>query len=410
MDNHDVDRIAAWLAESGLRGETELTLLNGFCERCRAIGIAVSRAIVIIDTLHPIYEGRGFRWREDETDEAPLLEFKRDIDGAQTEGWQNSPFYHLIQRGGGELRCKLHAGETAGFQAIEELRVEGQTDYFAKVHLFAPDAIIGEMDNLASRWTTAQPGGFSDAEITALQHLTPILGLAIKSASLARVPVAVVEAYLGRDAGRRVLAGRMSRGITEKMNAVLWFSDMRGYTTLSETIASDQLIPLLNDYAEAVISAVHGAGGNVLKLMGDGTLAIFTDADPAAACLSAMRAEADLRQRLAELNTRRAAAGEPVSTIYLGLHIGDVFYGNIGSEDRLDFTVVGQAVNEVSRIASMCRSADRNVLFSTAFREALPQDEKAKLVCVGRYALRGVGRAQELFTLDPELVARQTIG
>ena len=260
---------------------------------------------------------------------------------APTDGWQNSPFYHLIQQGGGELRCRLHAGETAGFDAIEELRADGQTDYFAKVHLFAPDAILGEMDNLATRWTTARRSGFTGDEIAALRYLTPILGLAIKSASLARVPVAVVETYLGRDAGRRVLQGRMSRGIAETLNAVLWFSDMRGYTTLSETISSDQLIPLLNDYAEAVISAVHGAGGDVLKLMGDGTLAIFTDSDPARACVAAMRAEADLRLRLAELNRRRASAGEPVSTIYLGLHVGDVFYGNIGSPDRLDFTVVG---------------------------------------------------------------------
>lgn len=405
MNRQDIDRIATWLTSKGLEGETELALLHGFCEQCQLAGMALGRAIVIIDTLHPIYEGRGFRWREDDSDEDALLEFKRDDSGASTDSWQSSPFYHLIQKGGGELRCKLHAGETAGFGSIEELAADGQTDYYATVHVFAPDAILGEMDNLAGRWTTAKPGGFSDDEIAALRFLTPILGLAIKSASLARVPVAVVDAYLGRDAGRRVLAGRMSRGIAETLHAVLWFSDMRGYTTLSETIASDQLIPLLNDYAEAVISAVHGAGGDVLKLMGDGTLAIFADADPARACVAAMRAEADLRSRLADLNQRRAAEDQPVSTIYLGLHVGDVFYGNIGSPDRLDFTVVGQAVNETSRIASMCRSVDRHVLFSPAFHDLLPDEERAKLVSVGRYALRGVGRAQELFTLDPELVA-----
>jgi adenylate cyclase len=140
-------------------------------------------------------------------------------------------------------------------------------------------------------------------------------------------------------------------------------------------------------------------------LIGDGTLAIFTASDPAEACCSALRAERDLRLRLAELNQRRTADGRPITSIYLGLHIGDVFYGNIGSKDRLDFTVVGQAVNEVSRIASMCSSADRDVLFSAAFQTSLPQEEAAKLVSVGRYALRGVGRAQELFTLDPELVS-----
>jgi adenylate cyclase len=178
---------------------------------------------------------------------------------------------------------------------------------------------------------------------------------------------------------------------------------MQGYTRLSEHIESDELITLLNDYAELVITAVHAAGGDVLKLMADGVLAIFTADDPAEACTAALRAEAEMRQKLAGLNERRAAAGQPVSSIYLGLNIGDVFYGNIGSKERLDFTVVGQAVNEASRISSMCRSADREVLFSSAFRESLPQGDRERLVSVGRYALRGVGRAQELFTLDPEL-------
>jgi adenylate cyclase len=181
---------------------------------------------------------------------------------------------------------------------------------------------------------------------------------------------------------------------------------MRDYSSISEDMASDQLIPLLDDYAEAAISAIHGAGGDVLKLMGDGILAIFTAEDAAGASHSALQAEADLRLRLATLGERRSAEGMAVASIYLGLHIGDVFYGNIGSNDRLDFTVVGQAVNEVSRIASMCRSAGRDVLFSSAFLASLPEADRPKLVSVGRYALRGFGRAQELFTLDPELSGR----
>ena len=255
-----------------------------------------------------------------------------------------------------------------------------------------------------SRWTTTRPEGFSDADIAALRRLVPVLGLAIKSTSLARVAQTLAEAYLGRDPGRRVIDGKVSRGSAERINAVVWFSDMQGYTKLSETIDSDQLIPLLNDYAEIVITSVHSAGGDVLKLMADGVLAIFTADDPAEACMAALRAEAGMRLKLAKVNERRSAAGQPVSTIYLGLNIGDVFYGNVGSKERLDFTVVGQAVNEASRIASMCRSADRDVLFSSAFRESLPEADRPRLVSVGRYALRGVGRAQELFTLDPEAV------
>jgi adenylate cyclase len=143
----------------------------------------------------------------------------------------------------------------------------------------------------------------------------------------------------------------------------------------------------------------------VLKLIGDGVLAIFAGAKPPDACVSAMRAHEDLRRRLAKLRLRRAEAGKPVADIYLGLHVGDVFYGNIGSPDRLDFTVVGQAVNEVNRIASMCRSVDRNMLCSSEFAGWLPEMDRERLVSVGRFALRGVGRAEHLFTLDPGLVA-----
>jgi adenylate cyclase len=403
MDRDDIDRIAAWLADRGLAGDGELALLQGFCQRCVEAGLALSRAVAIIDTLHPVYEGRAFFWDRDRPLATPVSEYGPSDDGSYSEEWQRSPFYYLLQSEDTELRRRLDAGETDDFPLLAELRAEGQTDYFAMIQRFNREAAIGEMDCFMSRWSMAQPGGFTDADLAALRRLVPMLGLAIKSTSLARVAESLVEAYLGRDAGRRVLQGRMSRGVVEKINAVLWFSDMQGYTALSESIASDQLIPLLDDYAEAVISAVHGAGGDVLKLIGDGILAIFTADDPEEACCSALRAEAELRLRLAELNQRREAEGRPTTSIYLGLHIGDVFYGNIGSKDRLDFTVVGQAVNEVSRIASMCSSADRDVLFSAAFRASLPEAEGAKLVSVGRYALRGVGRAQELFTLDPEL-------
>ena len=299
-----------------------------------------------------------------------------------------------------ELRRRLETDEPTGFDVIDELRQEGQTDYIAFIQRFGQEAAIGEMDCFLSRWLTMEPGGFSDADIGALRRLVPLLGLAIKSTSLARVAQSLVETYLGRDAGRRVLAGRMSRGAVDKIHAVLWFSDIRGYTALSEEMASDQLIPLLDDYAEAVISAIHGAGGDVLKLIGDGVLAIFNADDPAAASRAALQAEAALQLNLAALKEKRAAAGMPIASIYIGMHIGDVFYGNIGSKDRLDFTVVGEAVNEASRISSMCAPSGATSCSRPTFVAALPDEEKSKLVSVGRYALRGVRRAQELFTLD----------
>jgi len=268
----------------------------------------------------------------------------------------------------------------------------------------ATDATIGEMDCVYSGWSTRNPGGFSDECIAALRQLVPVLGLAIKSAALTNVAHTLVETYLGHDAGRRVLAGRTQRGVADRIEAALWFSDLRGYTTITDTAPPGEIIPLLNDYAEAVITAIHEAGGDVLKLIGDGTLALFRADDPAEACRHALLAEEILRARIKELNEKRRAEERPITSVYIGLHVGAVFYGNIGSVDRLDFTVVGPAVNETSRIASMCRSVDRPVLVSSAFAASLSARERAGLVSVGRFALRGVGRAQELFTLDPELI------
>jgi adenylate cyclase len=179
----------------------------------------------------------------------------------------------------------------------------------------------------------------------------------------------------------------------------VWFSDLRGFTRITDT-APEQVIPLLNEYADVIVSAIHEHGGDVLKLIGDGTLAIFAAQDRAHACDAALSAALAARRKVDETRVRRAAEGKPVTDMYLGLHVGKVFYGNVGSRERLDFTVIGPAVNEASRIAAMCRSVDQPVLVSAAF--AAVDDMKRRLLSVGRYALRGVSHPQELFTIDPE--------
>src|SRR5262249_54217799 len=215
---------------------------------------------------------------------------------------------------------------------------------------FAADGTIGEMDGVYSSWATKAPGGFSDSQIAALERLVPYLALAIKSVSLTRMTGTLMETYLGRDAGQRVLKGRIVRGIADKIDAVVWFSDLRGFTRITDT-APEQVIPLLNDYADAIVSAIDEHGGDVLKLIADGTLGIFTADDPTHACGAALSAAIAARKRIVELNKSRQADGKPTTEMYLGLHVGEVFYGNVGSRERLDFTVIGPAVNEASRIA-----------------------------------------------------------
>jgi adenylate cyclase len=401
MNESDIHGITAWLIEQGLAGLAEADLLAAFCTRCREAGVDLARGLTIIDTLHPVHEGRAFRWRNDGVEETAMIEYGRTSEGEAQANWQRSPFYHLLSTGGSELRRNDASDEFDHFNLSRDLQAQGQTDYVVFVNRFAGDGVIGEMDCVYSYWATAHSEGFREDDLGALRRLVPALSLALKSVSLARIPGTLAEVYLGRDAGQRVVRGRIQRGVTDRISAVLWFSDLRGYTTISDTAEPEEIIPLLNDYADAVICAVYDAGGDVLKLMGDGTLAIFKADDPAEACASALSAEAALRAKLKELNARRLADGRPVTQVYLGLHIGEVFYGNIGSEERLDFTVVGPAVNEVSRIASICRSVDRHLVVSSAFASQVPVDARTHLVSLGRYALRGVGRAQELFTLDP---------
>ncbi|HUI13871.1 MAG TPA: adenylate/guanylate cyclase domain-containing protein [Xanthobacteraceae bacterium] len=410
MNHALVNALPEWLTQAGLAGTSEPDIVSGFCERCVAAGLPLGRAQVFIDTLHPVHEGRLFRWGHDPS-EAPLMDYGRTspdplapsgsypLDPVAAERWRLSPFYKMLQIGELMLRRRVSAATTAEFVVLPELLAAGMTDYVAMITRFAADGVIGEMDGVYSSWATRAPEGFTEAHLAALEGIVPYLALAIKSVSLARMTETLMETYLGRDAGRRVLSGKIVRGNAERIDAVVWFSDLRGFTRITDT-TPEQVIPLLNDYFDVIVSAIKKHGGDVLKLIGDGTLAIFAAADRAAACDMALTAAIAARQDIADLKKLRAQAGKPVTDMYLGLHAGEVFFGNVGSRERLDFTVIGPAVNEASRIAAMCRSLDQPVLMSAAFAEV--GDLKQRLVSVGRYALRGVSHAQELFTIDPD--------
>jgi adenylate cyclase len=390
--------LAGWISEAGLAGESETALLDGFCRRALEAGLPIARGLVIIDTLHPVLEGRFFRWRDGEAEE---IEYGPTNEGEGADIWRRSVFFHMLETGESLFRVRFHAGESSDFHTFAQPRDEGMSDVVAIIARFAGSGAIGEMDCVYSYWATGREEGFADGHVEALTRLLPMLALALKCVSLARIAGTLVETYLGRDAGRRVLGGLIRRGVAERINAALWYSDLRDFTRIADRARPEQTIPLLNDYAEAVISAIYENGGDVLKLIGDGTLAIFAADAREETCRNAIAAQTAAQHRVADLNRRRAGDNLPTTEVYLGLHVGEVFFGNIGSRERLDFTVVGPAVNEVARIAAMCHSAGRNVLVSQAFADAMARLERGRLVSVGRYALRGVERPQELFTLDP---------
>ena len=392
-------RLMNWLVSQGLTGLPENDLIRGFCERCCAEGVPVSRGMVFIDTLHPIFEGRGFRWNDAETNESDVFEYGSTNEGEAAEAWRSSVFYYMLENGHEELPVDLANGVAPNFKFMGDLAESGHKHVVAYVHKFGEAGTMGQMDCVYSYWTTRRDDGFGEHGMAALRDLVPVLGLAIKSAAQADITKTLGRVYLGRDASEQVLRGRIMRGVTERINAVLWFSDLRGSTAISEGMEPSEIIPFLNDYAQASIDAIHEAGGEVLKLIGDGVLGMFKHDNLAVAKRAALSAEHRFRRNMCALNARRAADQRPVTTAHVGLHVGEVFYGNIGSTERLDFTVVGPAVNETSRIAAMCRSVDQPVLVSETF--AAVDGMRGHLLSVGRYALRGVTQPQELFTLDP---------
>lgn len=404
MDTAPRIALMNWLTGQGLTGSPESDLIRGFCERCLGMGIELSRGQVFLDTLHPLFEGRGFRWSDMPTNESEMFEYGSTATGDAAESWRRSVFFHMLEEGHDEMRLDLFdPAVSERYNMIQSLRDSGHRHGAVFVHRFGEQGSMGNMDCVYSHWTTRREAGFDEDQMAALREVVPLLGLALKSAAQMEIARTLGRVYLGRDAAEQVLRGRITRGVTERIKAVLWFSDLRNSTGISEAIGPDEIIPFLNDYAEASINAIHESGGDVLKLIGDGVLAMFAGDDISQAKRNALHAEHRFRKNIIALNAKRSAASQPVTTAYVGLHIGQVFYGNIGSDDRLDFTVVGPAVNEVSRIASMCSSVDRPLLTSSEFQSRLDSDGRKYLVSTGRYALRGIGHAQDLYTLDPQI-------
>ena len=287
----------------------------------------------------------------------------------------------------------------AEFPILAEIGAAGGTEYLAFRQPVGPDAVFGDGEEVFTSWVTDRPEGFHDAEFALLERLQPQLVLAVAAVANVSIGRMLLETYLGRDAARRVLAGNIVRGRTDTIRAVIWYSDLQGFTRLSDTLPRAEILALLNEYVEPVVEAVVAEGGEVLKFMGDGILAIFGGRPPAEACAAALRARARVDAATAVVNERRLGRNAAVTKPYIALHEGEVFYGNFGGPTRLDFTVLGPAVNEAARIAALCRSLDQTVVVSEAFAAGCGVDGN-RLVGLGRYALRGVGRPQMLWTLD----------
>lgn len=396
-----VEDIETWLIERSLEGDTQEQLLEGYCTRLAAAGIALQRLHVAQRAIHPVFGGIGFDWHH----ATGVSREEYAHSAAPTDAWVRSPHYRMMAEGLHRLHLRADDEQAQHqYPILTDLSDAGATDYFAIVMPFAKKWLGRGVDpnnppeGVALSWTTAKPGGFDANDIAVIDGLMPSLGLALKAASNSQMARDLLATYLGADAGSRVLSGEIQRGSLESVRAVIWDFDLRGFTRLAGQHSGPEVIAMLNDYFGAVVPVVERHGGNVLKFMGDGLLAIFGFGEGNEAGRNALEAAIEVRRRIAEITRRRGADGLPCTGFALAMHAGDVLYGNIGAESRLDFTVIGSAVNTTARILGMCRQLEQEVIVSSRVA-ALAMADRDDLVSVGRYLLRGVPEPQELFAL-----------
>ncbi len=397
-----IQDIADWLVQQGLENAPVELWLEAFCNRLVSAGIPLQRANITVRAHHPEIGTVAFRWHRERGNERE--DFVRRSDAP--EQYILSPIYYLLANNVEEIRQDLTVEKPElNFPIFDELRERGATDYFAVKRFFLlpdnatpVDPMQAEEGAIISLATDAS-GGFTSEQLDGLRQLISPLCLTLKCGANRLMAEDITAAYLGKDASRRVLSGDITRGSSETISAVIWYFDLQGFTKLSEALPGDSIIELLNDYFAEAVDVVERNGGNVLKFMGDGMLAIFDINQVPDARRVAIHAAAELRDTFGELNQQRQADGLPTTGFTLSLHAGDVLYGNIGGRSRLDFTVVGPAVNTTSRILGMCSALDQNIIVSNKVAGDL-EGSIPSLVSLGQYRLRGVAERQELFTID----------
>ena len=394
-----------WAVTEGLRGSSAQDLFDGYRQRLVMDGMPLWRFHVSMETLHPQWSGYGYVWRRGFN---AIGAERYEHGSANALTWAKSPLRALTDRAeAGEpnptMRRRLADGpDQRDFPVLEEFFAEGATDYVAYLYIYgegnARDRSQGS--GIVYSFVTDHEGGFANDDLTVLQATLPALSLAMKAHTGHVIASGLLGTYLGQDAGRRVHEGAVTRGSVERLHAVIWFADIRGFTPISDSASGADVVDLLNAIFEALAAPLRSRGGQILKFIGDAMLATFSveGTDRAETCRRAIQAATEAMQNLTALNAAREAAGLPSVAVDLALHLGEVLYGNVGATDRLDFTVIGPAVNEAARIEALCEPLGRGLLVSSEFAAAAAEGEP-RLVSVGHHALRGVRESKEIFAL-----------
>jgi uncharacterized protein (DUF427 family)/class 3 adenylate cyclase len=386
--------IARWLIEEAWKAPSPEALMGAFCGFLRDAGYPIARSTVIMPTLHPQIFATVLVWRDDVADVRVVFE-PHDI--LLTPRFADSPFAPIIRGAGGVRRrledpdCKLD------FPVVRDLKADGATDYLAMPFRFSDGQI-----NVVSM-TSFAAGGFSTSHLGSIYEVMPALGRLFEVHAQRRISVSLLDTYLGQRTGKRVLEGQIKQGDGQLIHAVIWLCDLRNSTTLADSMDMRAYLAHLNRFLGAMAGAIIDHGGEILAYIGDAVLAIFPIAGegasstsgytPAEACARAVDAARDVAHRIAAVNAERSDM--PEIHYGIGLHVGDVTYGNIGIPQRLQFTVIGPAANEASRIESMTKVLAEPVLVSQRFAQCY----RGELETRGIHELRGVSGTHELFAL-----------
>ena len=416
------ESFTAWLLEDGARQESLPLLIDSFCRFLNAHGYAIKRCNLASETVHPLMTSTRHVWFDKAVDpgainpavvvarrqypigDALIDEIFFNAGSEESPQYVASPFYQVAKRG--ELYARVEPpGEAQPYPVFNDLAAIGCTSYFG-LRLTSFAGMLQKI-GLAS----ARPGGLEPEQIDDLRWSLLLLTLHVNTLIEFAIKTTLSRVYVGRDPGQRVCHGMVGLGAVVRMEAAIWFSDLRGFTTMSGGYSSEQLVEALNAYFDVVVGAIYAQGGEVLKYIGDAVLAIFpveNFASATEACEAALAAVEGSAKRLIDLNDARAERGEPPFRHGVGLHLGEAQYGNIGSKERLDFTVIGREVNIASRIEGMCKKLGQTVLASGTFAGCATTRMKP----LGAFALSGVESEVPLFTVEaagPEPGARAPV-
>jgi len=378
-----------WLLRDAWEAASIPELLARLSRQLVAVGVPLFRANLMVRTLHPQVMGQAHVWTRDaDAVETRTLSHER----AREEVFLESPFVPILAGRGGVRRRLEGPDAVLDFPVLRDLARQGVTDYVAMPLPFSDGRIH------ALTLATQRPGGFATAHLGFVHEILPLVSRLTEVHSLRHTARTLLDTYLGRDTGGRVLEGRIRRGDGEEIPAVVWWCDLRGSTALAERLPRREYLEVLNRFFESSAGAVIAHGGEVLKFIGDAVMAIFPLSGRPDAAARALAAARETLRRVARWNAHRAEGGGEPLRVALALHEGEVTYGNVGVAGRLDFTVTGPAVNEVARLEALSKKLGRSVVASAAFAARSPEPLRS----LGPHSLRGLSETREVFALEEE--------